>query len=224
MAIKKDKSFGEAGDQVLDAIKASVNYQEDFIPPKSNLIQKRKKQTPDDIIQKRIDAQVKEYQVTAGLTIVQRKILKAKIDAMRTRVYNDGKNYTSDASIAKACKINAASVTAFNNNETCRNALMACTKIYVETIMPDLIANLTIQAKEQYQPNIKLLEIIQQYATRSSVESHNKSLNVNLDMGNTPEAIMKQVIIKLGSANYDRERFQSEIMSLWDNLKAEGAF
>ncbi|MDP2363347.1 MAG: hypothetical protein Q8M94_06210, partial [Ignavibacteria bacterium] len=116
-------------------------------------------------------------------------------------------------------------IVAFNHNETCRNALMLCTKLYVETVMPDLMANLMLQAKDSWQPNIKLLEIIQQYAQRQKIETTSRNLNVNLEMGgNTPEGIMRQVVIKLGAANYDRQRFQDEIMAVWDNCKSEGAF
>lgn len=224
----KDESFGEFGDQVLEAIADGVEYQGEAIPPKSNLKPFKDRQTPTDVIKKRINAEIKEMQIVAGLTVTQRKILKAKIEAMRTRVYNDDKNYTTDASIAKALKIRPETITLFNHNEICRNALMMCSKIYVETVMPDLMANLMVQAKDSWQPNIKLLEIIQQYAKRTQAENINKNLNINLEMGNSPEAIKRQIAIKFGSVGYDRKRFQEEIieglMETYDLLKAEGAF
>jgi hypothetical protein len=222
--MQKDESFGEYGDKVLDAIVESLGNQEKFIPAKSNLKQNKKDQIPDNVLKKRISAEIREYQITAGLTTTQRKILKAKIDAMRTRVYEADKNYTTDAQIARACGVHPDTVSDFNHNETCRNALMTCTKFYAETVMPDLMANLMVQAKDFWQPNIKIFEIIQQYTRRQSVETINRNLNVNLEMGNSPDAIMKQVVIKFGSVGYDRDRFESEIMATWDALKAEGAF
>lgn len=222
--IKDDKSFGEYGDKVIDAIAESIEHQVQFIPPKSNLKQYKDQQIPDKVLKKRISAEVQNYQVVAGLTVIQRKILKAKLEAMRTRTYDDNKNYTSDPQIARSCKVAVDSVYAFNHNDTCRNALMACTKIFVENSMPDIIANLLIQAKDYYRPNVVLMEYIQQYASRKMVDSTSRNLNVNLSIGNSPEDIMKQVVIKLGSANYDRDRFQTEIMSMWDTMKLEGAF
>lgn len=220
----KDESFGEFGDQVLDAISDGITYQGEAIPPKTNLKQYKDKQIPNDVIKKRINAEIKEHQIVAGLTTIQRKILKAKIDAMRSRVYNDSKNYVSDAEIARTIKVHPDSITHFNNSEICRNALMLCTKIYVETVMPDLMANLMVQAKDSWQPNIKLLEIIQQYAKRTQAENINKNLNINLEMGNSPDAILRQVVVKFGSVGYDRDRFQAEMMAMWDKMKLEGAF
>lgn len=222
--VKDDTSFGEYGDKVIDALAESVEHQAEYIPPKSNLKPFKDQQIPDKILKKRISAEVREYQITAGLTVIQRKILKAKIEAMRTKVYEGKQNYTTDAQIARACKVSADAVSLFNHNDTCRNALMACTKIYVENCMPDIIANLLNQGKDFYRPNVVLMEYIQQYASRKMIENTSRNLNVNLSIENSPEGIMKQVVIKLGSANYDRERFQSEIMSMWDTMKAEGAF
>jgi hypothetical protein len=222
--VKDDTSFGEYGDKVIDALAESVGHQAEYIPPKSNLKQYKDQQIPDKVLRKRISAEVQNYQITAGLTTTQRKILKAKIEAMRTRVYNDKNNYTKDAQIARSCKVSAAAITDFNNSGTCRNALMTCTKIYVENCMPDIIANLLNQGKNFPRPNVILMEYVQQYASRKMVENTSRNLNVNMDIGNSPDAVMKQVVIKFGSANYDRERFQAEIMSTWDTLKAEGAF
>lgn len=227
MLVKKDKddSFGEYGDMVIGAIADGVEYQGEMIQPKSNLLPYKDQQIPNEVLKKRINTEIRDLQIVAGMTTIQRKILKAKIDTMRTRVYSDDKNYTTDAEIARKCKVSDTTIVAFNHNETCRNALMLCTKLYVETVMPDLMANLMLQAKDSWQPNIKLLEIIQQYAQRQKIETTNRNLNVNLEMGgNSPEGIMRQVVVKLGAANYDRERFQSEIMAVWDNCKSEGAF
>lgn len=221
---KDDQSFGEYGDQVIDAIADAVEHEGKFVPPKSNLKQYKDQQIPQKVLKKRISAEVREYQPTAGLTVIQRKILKALIEAMRTRTYEDKNNYTTDAQIARACKVSADTVSQFKHSDPCRNALMACTKIFVEYTMPDIVANLLIQGKSFYQPNVKLLEMINQTQSRRSVEITSRNLNVNMDMGNSPDAVMKQVVIKFGSANYDRERFQTEIMAMWDSMKAEGAF
>ncbi len=162
---KDDQSFGEYGDQVLDAIVENIEHESNFISPKSNLKPFKDKQIPEKVLKKRIGAELREYQVTAGLTTTQRKILKAKIEAMRTRVYQDKNNFITDAQIARSCKVSASTISLFNENDTCRNALMACTKVYIENTMPDIVANLLNQGKNFYQPNKILLEMIQQYAS-----------------------------------------------------------
>jgi hypothetical protein len=209
---------------IIDKTMSAVEYQSQFIPEQSNLKPFAKKQIPKDIIAKRIQNDIRELQVTAGLTAVQRKILLAHLEIMKFNVDRNIFKRTTDTEIAKRAGVQRDAVANFKKNPTCTDSLIACTKVVIENAYPDIIAGLWKHGETSYQPLIKLLEIINQYQQRSTVENINKNLNVNLELGNSPDAIMKQVVIKFGSVGYNRERFQDEIMAVWDSLKAEGAF
>ena len=209
---------------VIDELKESLNHQGKYMPVKSNLKPFQANQAPSSMLSKRIDAEVRRYQILAGLTPIQRKILFAKLDTMKLNSKQTSfKNFVYDGQIAELIGVAPESVTKFNQNATCRDALIMCTKIIIESNYSDIISHLWIHGKKNYQPLIKLLEIIDEYTARHQVQSENKNLNVNVD-AQTTDGILRQIIVKLGSVGYNKDRLLSEVAQIYDQAKEEGSF
>lgn len=224
--MRKKPDISHGNEIIIQELKDSLINQSEYVTPKSNLIPFQKDQTPRELLSKRIDAETRKYQVVAGLTNVQRKILFAKLEMMKVNMsQKDFKGFREvyDKDIAEQVGVSNDAVTGFNQSQTCRDALMICSKMVIEYMYSDIIAALWLHGKKSYQPLIKLLEIIDQYTARQQIQTENKNLNVNVE-AQTPATILKQIVTKLGSVGYDKQRLLDEVSEIYDAAKSEGSF